>query len=181
MANPTIPPFFENPWNTKTNSYGVCWQRWLTAVGQASVGGQLPATNTNDSAGAGLLGEFISTTAGVGSAVTLSSGVAKTVLSISLTPGDWDVSGALNLHLANSTVLSFVQGGSSSTANTLNGQDSYFSLPLAYATVAPDLALPLPVYRRSLAAATTIYLIADVTFSSGGLSAYGTLQARRAR
>jgi len=41
--------------------------------------------------------------------------------------------------------------------------------------------ITLPRKRLSLAATTTVYLVADSTFSAGTVSAYGVITARRVR
>jgi predicted nucleic acid-binding protein len=65
--------------------------------------GQAPATQTNDSAAAGKVGEFITSNIVVGSAVALTTGTAANVTSVSLTAGDWDVCGEVDLSTAATT------------------------------------------------------------------------------
>src|SRR5690348_13475523 len=53
----------------------------------------LVGTATNDNAAAGQIGEVISSTVLIADKVPLANGTPKTITSIILTPGDWDVWG----------------------------------------------------------------------------------------
>lgn len=145
-------------------------------------------TSTNDSAAAGEIGELITATVASGAAVALTSPTAKNVTSVSLTAGDWDVSGAVSFTLAGAT-CTLAQAGISAATNALPTQaggsgigtdplvgGSFLSTAL---TGVQNLAIP-PV-RVTLAATTTIYLVAQTTFSLGTSAAYGTIRARRIR
>ena len=52
--------------------------------------GQISGTGTNDNAAAGKVGEIITQTVAQGSAVSLTTSTSVTVMSVALTPGDWD-------------------------------------------------------------------------------------------
>jgi hypothetical protein len=143
---------------------------------------RIPGTTTNDSAAAGLVGEYISSTIAVGSAVSLTTGTAANVTSISLTAGDWDVTGVVDFRLAATSTVSYLQGSVSLVSATAGAQDTGFSNPYSIsAGLSVDAAEVLPVSRLSLAATTTVYLVATAGFAISTLTAYGTLRARRVR
>lgn len=147
-------------------------------------------TNTNDDAAAGFVGELITSTVVVGSAVSLSTGVAANITSISLTAGDWDVSGVADFNPAATTSIAGLTAGLGTTSATLLGQaggggvgtDPLVSL--FQATEVPGanvVALGLPPVRVSLSATTTIYFVAKAAFTVSTLSVFGTIRARRVR
>jgi hypothetical protein len=125
---------------------------------------------------------FVSATLASGSAISLTTATPANITSISLPPGDWDVSG--NVIFDESSI-----GGTEFTAaiNTTSA-----TLPTAPAgnaisqVLAPTtggvgaytLALPVGPTRITITTTTTIYLVAQQT-SSSGTTAYGFIQARR--
>lgn len=145
-------------------------------------------TQTNNNAAAGLIGEFITATVAAGSAVSLVTATAKTVTSISLTAGDWDVSAVGDFTLTGATT-SYFRTGVNTITNTIPSQaggsgigtDPMVRIPLVLTTTTSDYGQGLPPVRISLAATTTIYLVCEATFSAGTISAFGTIRARRMR
>jgi hypothetical protein len=138
-----------------------------------------PGVATNSSAHAGYPGEFISST--VVSPVSLTTATPLTVTSISLTAGDWDVSGSIYFAPAGTTIISDEQGGIDLTTNTLptapaGGYANVSGLAQAAGTA---ISLTLGYVRVSLASTTTVYLVAQATFTVSTCGAYGTIQARR--
>ena len=137
-------------------------------------------TNTNDSATTGQIGEFISATVLTGSAVNLPiAGTAENITSISLTAGDWEVSGT----------VCYNQSGVSA-----NGSYGWISAASATLPTAPNAGayfqgllinsvgcIPIGVMRQSLASTTTVYLSAAETSSGGSVTAFGFIRARRMR
>ncbi len=144
----------------------------------------IAGTATNDSASAGKIGEYVSASLAAGSATPLTTATAKTVTSISLTAGDWDVKGIIGFSVATSTTVTTVYTSISQTNNTLSGSD-FDNTSLASAstliTGAATFRQPTPVTRVSLSATTTIYLVAYSTFATSTMSAFGAISARRVR
>lgn len=139
-------------------------------------------TTTNDDPPVGSPGQLISQTLAVGSAISLTTNTAISIISISLTAGDWDVTGVVDFHPGALTTGSYFQGGISATNNALGTQDQYASAPMALvAGLGVDVGLNIPVSRLSLASTTTIYLTCKAGFSTSTLTAYGTIRARRIR
>lgn len=144
-------------------------------------------TTTNDSAAAGYIGEVLTATVASGAAVSLTTATAADVTTLSLTAGDWDVDGSIDYTLgaASTTVLA---AGISATANTLPTQAGGSGIgtdPLTTNSVVLTTntgTCNARVHTRiSLAATTTIHLVASATFSAGTVAAFGTITARRAR
>ena len=123
------------------------------------------------------------------SAVSLSTGVAANVLSFSLDPGTWDVSGVAALNLvAGTSILSAIRLGISTVSadfsgNTgempsVTGDVSFRPFTLGAAAQAESiLTAAIPSYRIIVAATTTFWLVVQASFSAGTASAYGWVQA----
>jgi len=128
-----------------------------------------------DNAQAGSIGEFITASA---SGVTANS--AFNITSISLTAGDWDVSGAVQFIGASVTSASFLASGVSTTSATLGafGQNNV----LQFTMTSPSANhLPTPVWRLSISSTTTVFLVGGTTFTGGTMTANGIIRARRVR
>lgn len=141
--------------------------------------GGIVGTTTNDNVAALKVGEYVTATS-VGSPVSITTDTAKTVTSISLTAGDWDIGGMVGFIAAASTIIATGVGGASLTDNTLPAQDQYFVF-YPPNTVALVPSAHIPTRRISIAATTTIYLVAQATFSVSTCTAYGMLWGRRRR
>ena len=143
-------------------------------------------TTTNDSAAVGYVGEYVSSTVSVAGPVSLATGTAKTITSISLTAGDWDVN-SFSTYNGTATALISAASSISLVNNTLGDRDSArCSMPLPTAGIslnATDATIVVPRVRISIATTTTIYMVSTGTFSGGGntASCYGTISARRVR
>jgi hypothetical protein len=125
-------------------------------------------------------GEYVESVIASGSAVTLSTTTTANVTSISLTAGDWDVTGVVDYAMASATATNFNHGISTSSA-TLGGQDSYVQKPFAFSGSSATLGDNAPTVRISIGSTTTVYLVAQAIFSGGSIGAYGTIRARRVR
>jgi hypothetical protein len=150
----------------------------LTRSGGISASG----TSTNDDAAAGYVGEYISSTVLAGSAVSLTTNIAADITSISLTAGDWDVTGAIFQQPNGATVVTLIIGWISTTSASLptapNGGGE--ALWAGSVTGNGNSTHPGPM-RLSLSGTTTVYLSTFVTFTTNTNSAYGIIRARRVR
>lgn len=147
--------------------------------------GQLFGSTTNDAATAGNIGEFITSTVTKASPVALVNGTSKTITSISLTAGDWDVfvmggftgaAGTTVFHL-NSSISTTTDTESTTEgrfANYVNGGGAIFG------NGDPILNAIVPT-RISLSSTTTVYLVANASFLTSTCSGYGIISARRVR
>ncbi len=115
---------------------------------------------------------------------SLTTATAANVTSKSLTAGTYLVWGIVDFALTGVTATEF-RAGISATSATLPTQPGGSGIgpdPLAILPITPaittdvlnDTAGPTIV---TLAATTTIYLVAQATFSAGTVTAYGTLSA----
>lgn len=143
----------------------------------------IAGTTTNNNATAGNVGEYTQALVAVGSPVSASgSGQYFDVTSLSLTAGDWDVTGMIALIANGATVTYYTAGIGTATGNAATGLllgtnqlDSY--LP----TSAFNASVSIPSYRVSLGSTTIYYLKAFSTYSVATPQAYGRLSARRVR
>jgi hypothetical protein len=151
------------------------------ATARATLGAfPLTGTTTNDNASAGNVGEEKRSDIPAGSAVSLVANTTKTVTSISLTAGDWDVTGMVNFTTGATTNITGLFGASSLTNNAV---DAYqFSHRCAgFVPGAVDMGYPIPPRRVSIASATTVYLVATAGFTVSTAAAWGFISARRRR
>lgn len=154
----------------------------LTVKGAPLVG---QGTATNNSAAAGFIGEHMTSNIVVGSAVALTTNTWADVTSISLTAGDWDVSGVVGfteLTTGAPTQTGYgVSDGVGATINGSGGDNFAFSTAIPTATGGGDSSGTMPVYRVSLSGSVTYNLKAFMKFAAGTYAAYGRISARRVR
>jgi len=136
-------------------------------------------TTLADNAQTGSVGEYLTAT---GTAVTLSAGVLSNLTSISLTAGDWDVSG--DVYLVSSAGFSNAEIGVSTTSATFvapptNGQT--VAIALEGSALFNTSALAVGPARINVSTTTTVYLVVGMSFSSGTNTATGFIRARRVR
>lgn len=141
---------------------------------------QLPGSATNDSASAGNIGECIQSLVASGSAIALTTNTQTNITSVTLTAGDWDVEGNVSVLASGSSAITQIAGGLNNTSATLptDGSECYGSpsTGTSYRT-----GVTMPRKRFSLASGATIYLVTNTQYSSGTITAYGAIVARRAR
>lgn len=137
-------------------------------------------TQTNDSASAGDIGEYISSINA--SATTGSTGVWKDITSITLTAGDWDIGGGLTVGNSGATLTRLY-----TCIGTVSGDDqtgavsseSLFEIDLP--TTTRDTSFAYSNYRRSISSTTTYYLKFRGTYTVSDIDAAGSIWARRVR
>jgi len=130
-------------------------------------------TTTNDNANVGVVGQYIDS-----SALNVTVGTsATTVTSISLTAGDWDISGC-NYYsgTANNYLIACISTTANSTAGYVYGKT--FVAGTIYPTAGVGVAT-LPRSRVSITSTTTYYLIGFVDLTSSTVNGY--ISARRMR
>jgi len=146
--------------------------------------GQYPGETTTGSATAGNVGEYMENAIQAGSAVSVTTATPKTIAQITLTAGDWDVSGLVNGLTATSTSVTGYGASLSLVTNTLDTNAGKFSQTLSGAFVpgnSATLGIAIPPVRFSVSGSTTVFLIADMTFTASTMTAYGIIRARRVR
>jgi len=141
-------------------------------------------TATNDAAAAGYIGEVASSIVLVGSAVGLTTNTAANVTSLSLTAGDWEVSGEVWFSQNAATVATIAQAAittTSATLPTVPAVGTALSKHSGTEATGSGAIVTVGPCRMTLAATTTVYLVAQSTFTVNTNAAYGKLRARRAR
>lgn len=153
----------------------------------------LQGTTTNDSAAAGKVGEVASASRlrSAATGATTATSLNVTAAALSLTAGDWDVSGYIGFLPAATTSITVLKAAISKTTATLPASDTFGvqtsgELGTQFSTAANvpganDILLPLVGCRISLTATTNIFLVANATFTVSTLTVYGSLCARRVR
>lgn len=146
----------------------------------AANGIQIKGTTTSDSASSGYVGEYA--TGGVsGTGVALTTLTIADVTSLSLTAGDWDVSATILPQNASPAAITSVSAWTNTTSisqpSNDDGRTAQFG---ASAAGGPNIISPVPMFRYSLSATTTIYLSVISTFT-GSTSCAGRIRARRVR
>lgn len=142
----------------------------------------LGVTNGSNAA-AGNIGEYISSTVVIGSAVPLTTSVVQEITSIPLTAGDWDVWGNICYSVDPSTVVDAAFGWTSTVVSTTfpvppnNGAETGWVGTVT--GVVPYLTVG--AQRISISTPTTVYLFTDSNFTTSTLSACGFIGARRVR
>ena len=140
-------------------------------------------TTTNNNVQAGSVGEYISSTVSDVSAVSMSNGTTVNVTSISLTAGDWDVSGSVAFSQPGTTNVTNLVAAVNSSSATLPNTDERSVAYIAAAGIVlqQEPSLKIIPTRYALSGTTTIYLVAYANFSISTLKAYGRISARRVR
>jgi hypothetical protein len=142
---------------------------------------RIRGTVTSDNAVAGMVGEYVS--AAQAQTNTSTTNAWSDITSISLTPGDWDVSGTVEYNLNTGTSVTnprigiSTTSGNSSTGLTQGSTYIEFQPP----TAGSNSSMSIPAIRMSLSATTTVYLKGLVTFSGGQPRYSGAIHARRVR
>lgn len=142
--------------------------------------GQLLGTNTNDVAATGYVGELV-TASGSGVSIAASA-TAYTIASITLTAGDWDVTGTIEFGgaaTAGTRSIAGISATSASFSGTVNGYSQI--LTPATSTASSGVSVVIPRVRVLLSGSATYYLVGRMDYSAGTITGLGTIEARRVR
>ncbi len=154
------------------------------SLGTSANAFSLAGVPTNSNAAAGQVGEYISATTPAGAPVVLTTGVAATIASISLTAGDWDVWAAAGFSPGATTTISSVAAGINITPSMPgpgNASPAAYSVIAATLTTGASQVMALAPTRVSAATTTTVYMLAQASFGVAAMSGFGTIEARRRR
>jgi len=167
---------------TVGGTLGVTGNSTFTGTITPSQTNGIVGTTTNNAANAGSVGELITSSVAKASPVALTTATTKNITSISLTAGDWDVFGQVMVTGTSTTNFNTLQGSSSLISATPDTTREFSHVAAPFVPGAAfDIGFAIPVTPLSLAATTTVYLIANASFSASTLSAWGTISARRVR
>lgn len=157
---------------------GLLW----VPIAHASFNQPVLGTSTNTNAAAGFVGEELNASATV---VSLVSTTAKTIATLSLTAGDWDVEARVKFNFAATTTSTFRAAGVSLTTNvmptTLADTTALHTQSGAITTGLTGPTLPTGPARASLSATTNIFCVAQATFATSTATADCFIRARRVR
>lgn len=180
---------------TSTNTLTLAPQSGETINGSSSslviaaAGGRVILTPTSGSnwiaitEGPGATGSIVSSAIASASAVSLTSTTAANITSVSLTAGDWDCRGAVTRKLAASTSVTLLKTSISQTSATSGSLDTGTMKQWSTAAnvMAADTTDVIGPIQQQLTATTTVYLVAQDTFSVSTNSGYGQLACRKVR
>lgn len=139
----------------------------------------LKGTATNDSAAAGIVGEYASSSVASGSAITLTSGVTSNLTSVSLTAGDWDV--WVFAYFVPAGTVSVLDVGVSQTSATFSFTNGdFFQVGYPGLSLGNTTTMTSGPTRVSLSGTTTLYAVVASQFGTG-MTCYGLMRARRVR
>lgn len=158
----------------------VTVQEYEVTISDAPIPGVVPGTLDDSAAPAGCVGELLSSIIPIGSKVAIYSCTGKTIATLPLTEGEWDVWGILLRDDGNpdsatyaSASLSFANNAEDATFRASKTNDAY-----SWRDLAPP-HLPIRVPKGST---YPVYLVAKSTFSGVAQAyVYGNLYARRVR
>lgn len=170
--------YVDSPIQVSNSTGAVTITNGLVASQTAGIVG----TTTSNNANAGSVGEYLESFT---LATSLTTGNLANLASISLTAGDWDVTGIASFVPAGSTITVVTLAGIntvSTTAKVISGAfQNIAEIWPAQNTPVGTMNLTAPVTRISLAATTTVYLVGQANFSTSTMTANGYLRARRVR
>ncbi len=176
VISPTASNTYSVIIGTSSTPSGTNYHLAISTMGAVALKG----TTAGDNAAVGDYGQYISSVS-VGLTNFPTSTQYGDLLSMSLTPGDWDVAVVL-YQAAETGVTRAFAGISTTTGNNSAGLvlgDSLMEFNPAPAT--NNTATSIPAFRMSLAATTTVYLKFNATYSANIPQARGRLSARRVR
>src|SRR5229473_1714729 len=150
----------------------------VTTINSSTVSpGHYTGEPSTGSASAGEIGEYVQSDIASGSAVSISSSATTNLTSISLTAGDWDVSGMLSLFPAATTSITVALAGLTSTTASLDQTLSRTGGSIFSAVVPGNNSnschIPIGPCRFSLSSTTTIFLVGFTTFSVSTMTMFG--------
>lgn len=142
-----------------------------------STGLQLKGNNTNTAPPAGFIGQQIR---GFASGVAITSTTPKTVTSISLTAGVWDISCILNYTISGGGAGYFITAITTTTNSIAGSVDGDTRATYTFnANSIIQWSHTIPAYRVLLNSTTTYYLVGQPSFSPGTCTATGRISAVR--
>lgn len=145
--------------------------------GKGNAGVNLSGTTAGIPAPAGAVGQILTNFVPSGSAISLTSGIAANVTSLSIPAGNWLIWGNVAI-MGSATNLSSANMWSSTTSASVP-DSSLFSGLLTGASMFSGCALSIPQEIYNFSSTTIVYLSCISTFASGTATAAGSLQAMR--
>jgi hypothetical protein len=163
------PPFLAAVTGADTRTTTQPWSEYHQSVEDRlqAIWSKFQGVTDGSDAAAGQIGEYLTAS---GSGIGLANNVVTTVATLSLTAGDWDVTGNVNFNAAAGTHTFFAAG--------IGSVDTLFTA--TFPTTAMGQAMSTATRRYNVTVATAVTLVAEVGTTSSA-TASGTISARRAR
>jgi hypothetical protein len=159
----------------------------ITTSGVCSTIGQIPGIASNTAATTGNVGEAITSSVLIGSAVSLTSTATANMTQLTNLPaGDYDVYCNVITTLGAATLMSSLESAISTVSATLptrgsNGSNVLYNSPVVPTQASANIGQQTGSAQILIASATTIYCVTNATFAGGTNAAYGFMTARRRR
>lgn len=138
----------------------------------------IKGTTAADSAQAGSVGEYLTSNT---LTTSMTTGTATACASVSLTAGDWDVSGVVSYNPAGTTTFTAAYAGTATSVAVTTGANGQFQWLVQTFQTGQGQGLAAPTSRYNLSATTTIYLVGQATFGTSTMTCNGFIRARRVR
>lgn len=129
---------------------------------------------------AGVVGEYTNRVLATGSALSLVNTLETNVLSMTLSPGDWNVSGCV-IFVGTTATATRVQAGIGVVTNVIALDGSQCFQALNETSLSFTTSVTIPIQRVSTSISTNVFLVGQGNFSSGTMAACGQIVARRVR
>lgn len=144
--------------------------------------GGITGLTTGTAAATGIVGEILGDTA-ASSAVSMANNIPINTHSITLTPGEWHVEGAIQFSITAAVTSSMRSWGISTVSNTLstNWWDNEVTLIPTSALGTGTASHQAPGRIIRVTTSTAVYLVASAAFTAGSVTGRGYLRARRVR
>ena len=128
----------------------------------------------------GYVGESSRSAIASGSAVSLTTTTAANVTSIILGAGEWDICGLI-VNGGSPTGFTEFSGAVNTTSENIGTSGDNQSLCVLAGGIPTITSVTVPSRRYTLTTTTTVYLVARAVFSGGTCTAYGRIEAMRAK
>ena len=173
MASPpkvVEPPFYDPPIADYPSGqqHSQAWTEYHQSVADRLAVIKNGVTDGSD-AKPGEVGEYLTASG----SVALSNNTTATVATLNLTAGDWEVSGGVTFTISGAASNHYAAG-----IDGTFGSEIIATVPTGSGTWRLTAGAPA---RRNVTAATAVHLSALAGFTSGAVSAAGTIQAWRVR
>lgn len=150
----------------------------LFLEGKGNGGCSIQGVTSGNNATPGFVGEYLTNSA---SGVSLTTATATTVVSLSLTAGDWDVFGNVTFTPGGGINFTSMGAGLSTVSNTIQNNISLVSIRPATTTSSVVQNLCAGTFRMNVSSTTSVFLVAQSSFTLTTLTANGLIAARRIR
>lgn len=161
----------------------------LFGTGPQIIKPDIVGVTDGSSAAAGSVGEVISSSVAAGSATSLTTITAKTITSITLSEGEWDIDAVAHYNGGATTTVQMTCASISTATNTFTSSEDrsisefYNGAAVFNATNNPAtfIGSTLPTLRVNISTPTTYYLVGFAKFATSTMAAFGIIRATRIR